>query len=647
MPDPRTLAQSDTSAPNTNAQFSYSPYSVAAAIEVDEMRLVRQSVGQKGRRTLYAFRVESLLDGRAYSLTSGGTTGAFRGGHLQCVLRTYNEWAKVFPILKRTRQLNRTRLSDTEKRRLDLDNSFRVAVKECMEDSQARAKLESFLVGGQHTTAFLTTTPGIGLGVSAKRLRADLSSFRLESLVIVQSGNHFWSEEFMGLTTDELVFIKPPNRLGIPSRLSVRLESIISVDKVEDAELPFNIAGCAAMIVSTFSRQFVILMRGMSFRNAWVSTLEVMIATAKKTSNSSGTMTHIDLLVRPKGWKLGQRAVLNARAFQCASRVTQTRSPDVTLLAQYLDTPHILVARLLNLALMLADQATSSGSDDCEDFLFGGGANETLQDSYTSFMNGVALLQRIDLSAIAMTEEEKLCLFLNLYHCMLLHGFLVVGVPNTSFKSTFFFNSCAYEAFGDVFTLSELRENVVLFSVPSVGANKGPDESYDFSLKSKDPRLLWALNSGRAAVDPAVIPIYEPVSLYDQLDNMVKLSLGGSEGGAHHGAHHVVLLDESTTPPVVTVPRLCKHYLRAFELWGVGSDPGLAASATTAAAVVKPQGKLLSFLSHYSPDSATRLGLERACDNESTVVKFSKEGVSDERHRVLKKLSNRLSIDLS
>jgi len=319
------------------------------------------------------------------------------------------------------------------------------------------------------------------------------------------------------------------------------------------------------------------------------------------------------------------------------------------LLAQYLDTPHILVARLLNLVLMLADQATSSGSDDCEDFLFGGGANETLQDSYTSFMNGVALLQRIDLSAIAMTEEERLCLFLNLYHCMLLHGFLVVGVPNTSFKSTFFFNSCAYEAFGDVFTLSELRENVVLFSVPSVGVSKGADESYEFSLKSKDPRLLWALNSGRAAVDPAVIPIYEPVSLYDQLDNMVKLSLGGGEGGASHAAQHVVLLDESTTPPVVTVPRLCKHYLRAFELWGVVTDPALESPRDhhPGAAVVKPQGKLLSFLSHYLPDSATRHGLERACDNESTVVKFSKEGVSDERHRVLKKLSNRLSIDLS
>jgi len=204
-----TPARSPTSAAGGDKQ----PYGVAAAVEVDEMRLVRQSVGQKGRRTLYAFSVGSLLDGRAFSLTSFSASSASAsasssgGGtvrSLQCVLRTYNEWAKVFPILKCARGCNRVRLSDTEKRRLDLEHSFRIAVRESADDATARTKLESFLLGGEHTSAFLTTTPGIGLGVSAKRLRNDLPNFRLESLVIVQCGNHFWSEEFMGLTTDEV-----------------------------------------------------------------------------------------------------------------------------------------------------------------------------------------------------------------------------------------------------------------------------------------------------------------------------------------------------------------------------------------------------------------------------------------------------------
>ena len=597
------------------------PYCVAAAIEVDEMRLVRQSMGQKGRRTLYAFSVGSLLDGRAYSLTGGASTAGATGQvkALQCVLRTYNEWAKVFPIIKSSRGRSRGRMSDTEKRRIDLEHSFRIAVREIVDDSSARAKLESFLVGGEHTTAFLTTTPGIGLGVSAKRLRPDLPNFRLESLVIVQCGNHFWSEEFMGLTTEELVFIKPPNRLGIPSRLSVRLESILSVDKVEEMELPFVIAGCAAMMVSTFSRQYLILMRGSSFRNAWVGTLEVIIAQNKQLATP-----HIDLLVRPKGWKLGQRAVLNVRAFECSSRVTQSRSEDLALLAQYIDAPHILVARLLNMVLMLADQ-----SDSSEDSLFGsggGGPNEELQNNYVNFMNGVALLQCLELPA-SQTEEERTCLFLNLFHCMLLHGFLVVGVPNTQFKWTTFYNSCAYEAFGDVFTLSELQQHIVLCGLPASSPTvvSGDKDRYDFSLDSRDPRLLWALNCGRVASQPAVIPIYEPVSLYDQLDSMVTLSLTKNQV--------IVTTADDNNTTTVTVPRVCKTFLRAFELWGVVAE-------------LKPQAKVLAFLSHYSADGTEKAKLEQALDSDATIIKFAKTIDPDERHRFVKRLSNRLSISL-
>ena len=444
----------------------------------------------------------------------------------------------------------------------------------------------------------------------------------------------------MGLTSDELVFIKPPNRLGITSRLVLRLESLVSVERVEDSELPFYIAGCAAMVVSTFSRQLVVVMRGLSFRNAWVSTLDTLLSTNRATYSSlpAPPAPHIDLLVRSKGWRLGDRVILNARSFECASRVTQRRSPDLELLASYMSTPHVLVARLLNIALALAEQSSSS-----EDSFFPG--DEELQNSYVGFMDGVALLQRIDESALVPGSAEKTCLFLNLFHLILLHGFLVAGVPNSHFKWTSFYNTCAYEAFGDVFTLAELQKSVIHCGAPHAsssssssggngGASGGVDGGgYAFSLESKDPRLLWALNTGLVQSQPARIHIYEPVSLSDQLDAAVRMALG-----AGPTVVSVAPPDYPGAPTVFFLPKIIKRHLYWFDA------PGLAHLPKTG-----PFVQVLSFLAHYVPDKHLAALLEAAIelDQGSVQVKFiNPDQGDDQRRRVLGKINNRLSISL-
>ena len=90
------------------------------------------------------------------------------------------------------------------------------------------------------------------------------------------------------------------------------------------------------------------------------------------------------------------------------------------------------------------------------------------QGLWIEFMDGLALLHSIDLKtaasaslSVGLIEEELLCMFLNLYHCLLLHAFLVVGPPTTMYKYASFYNVYAYEAFGDIFTLSELEHNVI------------------------------------------------------------------------------------------------------------------------------------------------------------------------------------------
>ena len=79
---------------------------------------------------------------------------------------------------------------------------------------------------------FLTKSPsGILNGLRAKRLRTGLAPFLMDALVCVQLGNFVWSEECLGLTVGDLVFIKHSNRLRGAVRLCLPLNTILKGKK--------------------------------------------------------------------------------------------------------------------------------------------------------------------------------------------------------------------------------------------------------------------------------------------------------------------------------------------------------------------------------------------------------------------------------
>lgn len=76
---------------------------------------------------------------------------------------------------------------------------------------------------------FLTKCPsGLLNGLQAKRLRTGLAPFLMDSLVCVQLGNYHWSEECLGLTVGDLIFVKHSNRLRGAVRLCLPLNTILS-----------------------------------------------------------------------------------------------------------------------------------------------------------------------------------------------------------------------------------------------------------------------------------------------------------------------------------------------------------------------------------------------------------------------------------
>eukprot|EP01035_Chromulina_nebulosa_P018317 gene18317-24004_t len=137
---------------------------------------------------------------------------------------------------------------------------------------------------------------------------------------------------------------------------------------------------------------------------------------------------------------------------------------------------------------------------------------------------------------------------------MLLHGFLVMGVPDSVFKWGKFFGTVAYEAFGDIFSLVELEHCIIRYGMSKPNINFVaqtfiPSSRYNFSITKRDFRLLWALNCGSESLAPFV-PIYRPEVLDSQLDVIVSLSLD----------KQLYVVDNT-----VFLPQLCQWYNKDFE----------------------------------------------------------------------------------
>lgn len=133
---------------------------------------------------------------------------------------------------------------------------------------------------------------------------------------------------------------------------------------------------------------------------------------------------HLDLLVRPKGWQLESKLVLNARTYSsgCGARSSLA---SISPLAVYVNTPHELVARLLSMAFRLYESVPRALGGDAAEEEIETDMSDAVQALWIDFMNGAALLQAVDL--VRPDSNETLCLLLNLYHCMLLHAYLVVS----------------------------------------------------------------------------------------------------------------------------------------------------------------------------------------------------------------------------
>jgi hypothetical protein len=315
----------------------------------------------------------------------------------------------------------------------------------------------------------------------------------------------------------------------------------------------------------------------------------------------SAAQTFRGLVSYPKTWKSEKRGVLNARKF-CLFTSNSPSQPSACE----------RVAALLQRALALAEMhynegekisALSSGisSNNSSSSGSGSGSGDSMANEWISFMNKAAELQSLELNTASDTnssDDDKLCLFLNLYHVMVIHATLVYGLPKTLSEWNRVFNRLSYECFGDVLTIAELEHRILKrgLSKPKkfLLSTFLPNGEWKFSCKVNDLRLLWAINCGSPIMGDT-IPIYKPETLHQQL-NDTSCELLSKQ----------VTFNGST----LTFPEICKWYTQDYDdcpisphtpkLDGISLDPD----------VISVKNSSVSMLSHILPYCSSDLRSE-------------------------------------
>jgi len=340
-----------------------------------------------------------------------------------------------------------------------------------------------------------------------------------------------WAESGFALTEDHLVFLKPGQK---KPRLKISISSIIQVTELDPSDCP--IPGVCVLQIGTLGRCHYLMLKSEESLHLWANKLQECCQVKQRMRHTLSNLAHLDeerpvsdiedsFLVKSGRWKPSSRRLLNCRKLLFVERVNTSEPQD----------PIKHVEQLLEQAFTLETASTS-------ELIFFLDGTCRLADSNVLFH-----IQNF-------TENQKVAFFLNLYHLMVLHGFIVLGSPHNAASFTSFFTQVSYEVGGDIISLAELEHQVIRASMHSPQQIMSkmfiPQSKYDFAPTLGDARLLFAVNCGSVSNFPSV-PIYKAETLDHQLTCTTQLTL-----------KHTVQVDFSRKR--ITVPKVFQWYQKDF-----------------------------------------------------------------------------------
>jgi len=467
------------------------------------------------------------------------TVYAFNIGDNATIYRTSSQFARCnFDKDNSIRSIEATcspRMSSQERKRRIMGHVISTTYKSDL----IKQKIQSFVDWTKFESTFLQKDASTLLS-SRKKIGAIYTSNIARAL-----SEYHWVEEIATLTDRYITFYQPP-KYKQPSHRIIRsnVVKVRKLSKVEGPQFPQHYF----MAVETIGRTAYLMFASEDELNSWMEALSEQwppqlaklslgdneSAQSQKKGLSKGispqTLFLVDdpteeFLHKSSIWSCKQRRILNCRQFS------------FNYLSSVQIDPSILIADALCRAL---DPELGEESE---------------VDKLQLFLNTVSALK--DVNVNQLPEKERLAFFLNLYHVMIMHAFLVVGLPSTAFQWKSYFNMISYQCSDDIFSLAELEHCIIRGSMehPTVFASKLviPKSQYNFVSPQADYRINFALNCGSLST-PGCVPIYNGNSLEKQLDDSTTAYLEQA----------IKVKKKSNNSLVVYLPRVCLWYADDF-----------------------------------------------------------------------------------
>ncbi|VEU35527.1 unnamed protein product [Pseudo-nitzschia multistriata] len=347
-----------------------------------------------------------------------------------------------------------------------------------------------------------------------------------------------WKEERMVLcnNSEDILF---HHAEGSKIHFRISLESVINVSTpAKDSEL-VPLPTYHYLMIESFVHVTYLMFRSKQERDSWLDTLRTILEDRRSTQSFTNELFVYDdpvqeFLTKSTMWNSQKRKILNCR--RCSFRTRRSTTPKETL--------H-LAERALAKVLSLKPKGASD-SDLCE------------------FLDCASALKEAD--AYSLNEEEKCAFFLNIYHTMIMHSYIIFGPPVSGTEWVSYFNNIAYQCSDDIFSIAELEHNVIRakMSYPSNFLSRFvlPKSQYHFALVRPDFRLNFALNPGSLSIPTSSVPLYKAATLNQQLNKTTEEYLG-------YTAH---VKQKGKTDVQITLPRVCQWFAEDFGPNGSASD---------------------------------------------------------------------------
>ena len=241
----------------------------------------------------------------------------------------------------------------------------------------------------------------------------------------------------------------------------------------------------------------------------------------------------------PSGTKSMHRSVMNGR------RMTF----DIERLASAEEEEDVEMQRIESFVSKLLALALSTTFDTIE----------TDPASFSAFLDMTSQLRSIQLDRLDLAQPSALCIFANVYHCLLQHALLLtINGPLYKKSVGHFFRTSCYETGGDVFSLAELYHCVLRGNMSKPVSPKHPyfdiprkSSAYSiYALTYTDPRIIFVLNTGDISC-PQAIPVLRADSLEFQLHFASTMFI----------QRHLAIDDSKR---VILIPKVCDVYRNDF-----------------------------------------------------------------------------------